>query len=93
MYGVDARYTSELKTCFGRSLQYLRHFWMALIRGDRPKARRMHNALKQLYDTIELQNRRLGAGQRASLAPMSYNLQQEMLRTALAKLPSEGQDV
>jgi hypothetical protein len=53
----------------------------------------MHTALKQLYDTIELQNSRLGAAQRASLAPMSHHLQQEMLRTALAKLPPDGQDV
>jgi hypothetical protein len=81
-----------LKACFGRSLQYLRHFWLALIRGDRAKARRMHTALKQLYDTIELQNGRLGAALRAKLAPMSHHLQQEMLRTALATLPLDGRD-
>ena len=90
--GVDARYTSELKACFGRSLQYLRHFWLAVNRGDSAKARRMHIALRQLYDTIETQNRQLGAEQRASLAPMSHHLQQEMLRTALASLPTDGQD-
>ena len=86
--GGVVRYTSELKACFARSLQYLRHFWLAMRRGDRAKARRMHAALQQLYDTIETQNMQLGAAHRASLAPMSHHLQQEMLRTALTMLPA-----
>jgi hypothetical protein len=84
------RYTSELKVAFTRSLQYLRHFWMAVRKDDRAKALRMHAALRQLFDTIETQNGKLGAQDRARLAPLSRHLQQEMLRTALAQGGGNG---
>ena len=84
------RYTSELKVAFTRSLQYLRHFWMAVRKDDRAKALRMHAALRQLFDTIETQNGKLGEDERARLAPLSRHLQQEMLRTALGNLPTPG---